>query len=71
MRVIAQGKVKYKGKFYHEKEKFEHENPEKAIIMGLVVADEETEIGGSTRPESEIQGKPKATRKRGRNTLRS
>lgn len=36
MKVVAQGKVKYKGKYYHEKMIFDHDNPEKAIEFGLV-----------------------------------
>ena len=70
MKVVAQGKVKYKGKYYHEKIIFDHDNPERAIEFGLVKL-YETEDNRVETTEEEVAEPQKANRKRGRQAARN
>jgi hypothetical protein len=70
MKVVALGKVKYKGEYYHEKVIFEHDSPEKAIEMGLIAA-YETEDNRTGTTEEEVAEPQKANRKRGRQVARN
>jgi hypothetical protein len=70
MKVVALGKVKYKGKFYQEKVVFEHDSPDRAIEMGLIAV-YETEDNRTGTTEEEVAEPQKANRKRGRQVARN